>query len=692
LRVGWPAQPTTGQGSVRLSSIVHRMTGDDDGVVHGGMSSPSLDLGVPGCDVAEEIGRGGYARVYRAVQRAFDRQVAIKVMSEAVDDGTLSRFRRECLAIGGLSGHPNIVSVYDHGMTKNGRPYLVMEFLAGGSMASWLEGRGPLPWSTGVEIAVKLAGALESAHRAGVLHRDVKPENVLMSRFGEPKLADFGIARVDGHTVTRTGVVTTTVAHAPPEILDAKAPTIRSDIYSLGSTLFAFLAGHAPFVGPDNESIYALIARIGTEPPPDLRLNGVPHAVAVAVERCLEKRPDDRPSSAAHFGRELQAAQAAAGFVVTQMPLEASGRPEGRPDQGTTTQAPPPADSTDAHEEKSLPTRHSPAGTDEPTGSPPRKGQTGSHLEGRRRWPLVAALSTAVVAVAAVGALAFLRDSMPHEVATATEPVLSGQSEGVFRSTDASGAFWVAVANGASNGMRSVARWTADVDDGVYRVEVFVPSQHARATDVTYTVKFDDGLSQVGVPVDQSQTRGWVELGSYAIRGPRAILESSDAADRMGEELAWAAARWTRVGSLRPGVPSIVDDPAHVSGPPPDRLTDSGYEGDLTRTRAGPDAGATTVVRWEAPSLPSGTYRIDAYLPGNHTVGRTRYSVNVGTTTAGTTINQAIFGEQWITIGTFALPVGSGSVSASQGDGTTPGEEIAFDAIRWTRIDWGVAP
>lgn len=182
------------------------------------------------------VGRGGFASVYRARQPAFDRDVAIKVLTQSITDEARMRFERECVAIGGLSGHPNIVTVYEHGMTPDGSAYIVMEFLDGGSLADRVSRSGPLPWTTVCEIGVKLAGALESAHRRSVLHRDLKPDNVLVSRFDEFKLGDFGIARVTGRDVTAEGFITATPAHAPPEILSGGDPKVASDVYSLAST------------------------------------------------------------------------------------------------------------------------------------------------------------------------------------------------------------------------------------------------------------------------------------------------------------------------------------------------------------------------------------------------------------------------------------------------------------------------
>jgi len=283
-----------------------------------------VDIGVPGVEGAEEIGAGGFGWVYRAFQPAFDRTVAVKVLrGRILDRRVLERFRRECKAIGAVSGHPNIVHVYDAGTTAGGHPYIVMEFLAHGSLADRLDREGPLRWTEVGRIGVKLAAALHTAHRAGVLHRDLKPENILVSEYGEPLLADFGIARVEGAKETTGGGVKASLAHAPPEIMAAQRADERADVYSLGSVLHTLLTGIPPFLQADDENVLAVLARLSTDTPPDLRTHGVPGPIAHAIDRAMAKRPEDRPASAVAFGRELQAAQNAAGQVPTELPLPA---------------------------------------------------------------------------------------------------------------------------------------------------------------------------------------------------------------------------------------------------------------------------------------------------------------------------------------------------------------------------------
>lgn len=278
-----------------------------------------FELGIEGYERAVEIGRGGFSVVYRVWEAALERDVAVKVVSTDLQSAEVDRFARECAAIGRLAGHPNIVTVYRAGRRAPGEAFIAMEFLSEGSLAERVA-RQPLAWADAVDIGVKLAGAIESAHRAGVLHRDVKPANVMLSRYGEAKLGDFGIARMEGRRETSTGVVAASWDHAPPEVIDGSRPSSVSDVYSLASTIFTLIDGRPPFGRDRAESFGALLARIVRDPVRPLP-SAVPGPVAEVVYRGLAKDPSERPESAAAFGRQLQAAQAAAGRRVTALPL-----------------------------------------------------------------------------------------------------------------------------------------------------------------------------------------------------------------------------------------------------------------------------------------------------------------------------------------------------------------------------------
>lgn len=282
-----------------------------------------------GLDDPEVIGKGGFGVVYRCRQRALNRSVAVKVLTARPDlePENVERFLREQQAMGALSGHPNIVPILQVGTTRSGRPYLVMPYHSRGSLENRIRREGVLPLPEAIAITVKLAGALETAHRAGILHRDIKPGNVLLTDYGEPQLTDFGIARVEGGFETTTGVVTGSPAFTAPEVLRSGVPSVASDVYGLGATLFAMITGHAAYERRSGEQIVAQFLRISADPLPDLRLDGIPDEVAAAIEASMAHNPADRPPSAAAFGEMLREFQRGNDMPVEHMTLPAGAQP-----------------------------------------------------------------------------------------------------------------------------------------------------------------------------------------------------------------------------------------------------------------------------------------------------------------------------------------------------------------------------
>ena len=285
---------------------------------------------VPGVEDLQVIGRGGFGVVYRGHQPDLGRDVAVKVLSAAgADERAVQLWQREVSAMGRLSNHPNIVAAFSAGVTADGFPYLVMPYVGGGSLHDRINGHGPLAPADVARVGSRIAAGLAAAHAAGVLHRDVKPGNVLLSEYGEPQLTDFGIARLVDAATTTTGSVRATIGYAAPEVLGGETATPASDVYGLGATLHAALAGRAPFAGEEGESFAARIGRVMTQPPPDLRTLGVPPALAAVVATAMAKDPADRPQTAEEMGRRLEALTPAelapAAATVATAPAPAPG-------------------------------------------------------------------------------------------------------------------------------------------------------------------------------------------------------------------------------------------------------------------------------------------------------------------------------------------------------------------------------
>lgn len=299
-----------------------------DGTAPPGRGGIAAELAAVGFVDAVEVGRGGAGVVYRCHQTSLGRRVAIKVLASDLDEANRERFLREGYAMGRLSGHPNIVSILQVGVTESNWPYIVMPYHAADSLGQRLRRVGPIAWPDALRIGVKLCGALETAHRAGTLHRDIKPGNVLVNDYGEPQLSDFGIARVVGAYETATGVFTGTIAYTAPEVLTGNPPTIAADVYSLGATLYALIAGTPAYERNTGEDLVAQYLRISSMPVPDLRPQGIPADVCAVIEQAMSIEPEKRYPSAADFGRELQLAQRHNGLVPDSMAIsETDGEP-----------------------------------------------------------------------------------------------------------------------------------------------------------------------------------------------------------------------------------------------------------------------------------------------------------------------------------------------------------------------------
>lgn len=260
-------------------------------------------------EIGRRIGRGGMAEIFQARDILLDRSVAIKVLFPefATDPAFVERFRREAQAAGGLN-HPNIVGVYDWGRVNN-TYYIAMEYVDGRTLADILKQSGTLTPLQVCDVISEVAAALGSAHQNGVIHRDVKPGNILVSATGQVKVADFGIARALGAGVeqglTQTGAVMGTATYFSPEQAQGAPTDQRSDIYSLGIVMYEMLAGSAPFLG---ENAVAIAYKQVHENAPSLhdRIESIPEQISAIVAKCMTKSPDDRYSTAGEVRDELR--------------------------------------------------------------------------------------------------------------------------------------------------------------------------------------------------------------------------------------------------------------------------------------------------------------------------------------------------------------------------------------------------
>jgi predicted Ser/Thr protein kinase len=333
-------------------------------------------------ELEELVGTGGMSSVFRAHDRQLDRRVAIKVLHEhyAEDPEYLERFRREARAVAKLS-HPNIVTVIDRG-DDGGRQYIVFEHVEGENLKELVLRSGRLSVRRALELALDVADGLAFAHDHGLVHRDVKPQNVLLSREGEVKVTDFGIARslhMD-HGVTQTGTVLGTGEYLAPEQASGKPVSAATDVYSLGVVLWELLAGDVPFVG---ENFVAVALRHVNEPAPSLRERrpDVTPRLEAAVDRALAKDPAHRFPSMTAFAKELRACLAE---------VEGDAVPPAADDLAMTVVTPP---------------QHAPP----PAGAPARQRRRSRPASGsRRRSPWVYVLLALLVAGAAFAAVLLL--------------------------------------------------------------------------------------------------------------------------------------------------------------------------------------------------------------------------------------------------------------------------------------------
>ncbi|WP_407641284.1 serine/threonine-protein kinase [Actinomyces bovis] len=269
---------------------------------------------MPGFRLENVIGRGGFATVYGGVQDSVQRPVAVKVDSRPLDDErNRRRYLREVQAAGRISGHPHVVSLVDTGVLRDGRPYIVMERCDGGSLEQ-LAATGPISAPDAVRLVLAAASALGAAHAAGILHRDVKPANILLDAYGSPRLTDFGIAAVvrEGQDPTVT-LECLTPDFAPPEAFELQPPGPAGDVWSMGATLFYLLTGRGPRRGPDGKtlSLPEIVHQLSV--PVDLSAANIPVSLHPLLAKAMHRDPAQRYPDGTALAEALAAASEALG-------------------------------------------------------------------------------------------------------------------------------------------------------------------------------------------------------------------------------------------------------------------------------------------------------------------------------------------------------------------------------------------
>jgi eukaryotic-like serine/threonine-protein kinase len=280
-------------------------------------------------ELEELVGTGGMSSVFRAHDRLLERKVALKILHQQYneDEEYVERFRREARAVAALS-HPNIVTVIDRG-DHEGRQFIVFEYVEGENLKRLIERRGPAPVTTALELGMQMARGLSFAHQQGLVHRDVKPQNILLNGDGRAKVTDFGIARsLDvQHGMTQTGTVLGTSDYIAPEQAQGQRVDEHTDVYSLGVVMYELLTSEVPFPG---ENFVAVAMRHINEPPPAIRDKrpDVPPRVEAAIQKAMAKRPEDRFQTMAEFCQELEAclAEVQAAGAGTQIAAPAVSR------------------------------------------------------------------------------------------------------------------------------------------------------------------------------------------------------------------------------------------------------------------------------------------------------------------------------------------------------------------------------
>jgi serine/threonine protein kinase len=281
---------------------------------------PSQPPVLPGFSHVHVLGSGGFADVFLYEQNMPRRQVAVKVMlSEVVNEQVRQMFQAEANLMAQLSSHPSILTVYQASVSADGRPYLVMELCSSTLSARYRSERIPVPEV--LRIAVKIGSAIETAHRAGVLHRDIKPSNILMTAYGNPVLADFGIAATVAESQDQETVGMSIPWSAPEVLMDETPGSVQSEVWALAATVYSLLAGRSPFEIPgDSNKSTDLISRINRGKPQPIARADVPASLEKLLASAMSRNPRNRPATALELVRGFQSIETELG--VPQTPIE----------------------------------------------------------------------------------------------------------------------------------------------------------------------------------------------------------------------------------------------------------------------------------------------------------------------------------------------------------------------------------
>src|ERR687888_327981 len=484
--------------------------------------------------IIRKLGAGGMANVYLAEDQELGRRVAIKILDDrhAADDSFIERFRREAKNAAGLS-HPNIVSIYDRGEAE-GTYYIAMEYLAGRSLKELIVSRGPTPIRIAIDYTRQTLAALGFAHRNGIVHRDIKPHNVVVDADGRLKVTDFGIARSGASQMTEVGSIIGTAQYLSPEQARGSPVDQTSDLYSVGVVLYELLTGQVPFTGDTPLEIAMKHLSEVPKPPSELRPE-VPHDLDLVVLRALAKDPDDRYQTAEEMDKDLER-------VLSGMPVGAETAEAATAVlSGAGAAAAPTSVIT-------RPTRAVTPRPGPPGGTPPA-GYYGYEGPPRRRrpiWPWV----LSVLLLCAAGAAAWFAYTKIQDQLNKSKPVavpqLGGLREGlavqkvraanldpnVIRETSDTVEKGVVISQSPNAGVRVAKNSTVDIHVSRGPPPVTVPNVIGKSRDDAVAALSDAGLKPKVFSVHSNKTPNTVTGqdppgGTSVIKGSKVRINVS---------------------------------------------------------------------------------------------------------------------------------------------------------------------